>query len=55
MMLYLSEAERQIAQKILRFYIPDRRAVVFGSRASGIRLKPYSDILEHNHEISCPR
>jgi uncharacterized protein len=31
-------------RKILGFYAPGKRIVVFGSRASGIRLKPHSDL-----------
>ena len=44
MALFSSDEDKAIVQKILRFYAPDRRVVVFGSRASGIRLKPHSDI-----------
>lgn len=31
-------------QRILRLHVPERRVKLFGSRASGLRLKPHSDI-----------
>ncbi len=43
-MIHLEPQWLELTQKILRFHIPERRVVIFGSRATGVRLKPHSDI-----------
>ena len=43
-MIHLTPDHLALVQKILRVYVPDRRIVVFGSRATGVRLKPHSDL-----------
>jgi len=43
-MIHLPPEELALVKKILAVYVPDRRVVVFGSRATGGRLKPHSDL-----------
>ncbi len=42
--LYLPDAETAIVLDILGRYAPGRAVTVFGSRATGKNLKPYSDL-----------
>ena len=42
--LFLSAAEWAIVTDILQKHLPGRRVWAFGSRATGARLKPYSDL-----------
>ena len=43
-MLHVDPRHLQAVQKILAEIIPDRTLWVFGSRAHGVNLKPYSDL-----------
>lgn len=42
--IYIEPHELEIVQRILRGCIPDREVQVFGSRATGTRLKRFSDL-----------
>jgi len=42
--MHLDPAEQEIVFSILRRFIPDREVWVFGSRAHGANLKPFSDL-----------
>jgi predicted nucleotidyltransferase len=42
--LYIGPHELEIVQRILRGCIPERRVWAFGSRATGVRLKRFSDL-----------
>jgi predicted nucleotidyltransferase len=42
--LYIEPHELEIVQRILRGCIPDRSVWAFGSRATGVRLKRFSDL-----------
>lgn len=44
MPLHISPAWTDIVLGILRQHLPDRRVLAFGSRATGNRLKPHSDL-----------
>ena len=44
-MIHLTPDEVTLVKKILCAFVPDgRKVVAFGSRATGIRLKRYSDL-----------
>jgi predicted nucleotidyltransferase len=42
--LYIAPHELEIVQRILRSCIPGRKVWAFGSRATGVRLKRFSDL-----------
>ena len=44
-MIHLNEQDMGLLKKILQAFAPEgRKVVLFGSRATGLRLKPHSDI-----------
>ncbi len=42
--IYLEPRHLQMVQDILRAHVPGREVWVFGSRATGVRLKQFSDL-----------
>jgi predicted nucleotidyltransferase len=42
--IYLDESQKKIVLNILSKHFPNQKYFVFGSRATGINLKPFSDL-----------
>jgi len=42
--IHLPDDQINIVRGLLNRFIPDRKILVFGSRATGTRVKPYSDL-----------